>query len=146
MLKDELKTLLGTTYVYYTKAAGFHWNVEGPDFPQYHQFLGDIYSDVYESIDAIAEYIRTLDAYSPGTLARMLELSVLQEQSQIPRAELMIAELCEDTKIYIELLNQTFACAEAENQQGICDFIAGRLDAMNKHCWMLRSILKRQRA
>lgn len=146
MLADHLKTLLGTTYVFYTKAAGFHWNVEGPDFPQYHEFLGDLYSDIYGSIDRIAEYIRTLDCYSPGSLARMLELSVLQEQTKIPRAELMFAELSEDTAKYIAVLNTCFNCAEEENQQGIANFIAERLDAMNKHAWMMRSILKRQRA
>ena len=146
MLSDNLKTLLGTTFVYYTKAHGFHWNVEGPDFPQYHKFLGKLYEEVYESIDRIAEYIRTLDTYSPGSLARMLELSILEEQNLIPRAELMMAELLRDTNTYIDFLNECFAVAEEENQQGIANFIAERLDAMNKHAWMIRSILKKQRA
>lgn len=146
MLCDQLKILLGTTYVLYTKAAGFHWNVEGPDFPQYHQFLGDLYGDIYGSIDSIAEYIRTLDGYAPGTLARMLELSIITEQGKIPRAELMFAELIEDNTKYIALLNECFRCADEENQQGIADYIAGRLDAMNKHQWMMKSIMKRQRA
>ena len=146
MLSDNLKTLLGTTFVYYTKAHGFHWNVEGPDFPQYHKFLGKLYEEVYESIDKIAEYIRTLDTYSPGSLARMLELSILEEQNLIPRAELMMAELLRDTETYITFLNECFAVATEENQQGIANFIAERLDAMNKHAWMIRSILKKQRA
>ena len=146
MLADDLKTLLGTTYVLYTKVAGMHWNVEGPDFPQYHQFLGDLYGDIYGSIDSIAEYIRTLDAYAPGSLARMLELSVIQEQPKIPRAELMFAELIEDNTNYITLLNNCFKSADSENQQGIADYIAGRLDAMNKHNWMMKAIMKRQRA
>lgn len=146
MLSDNLKTLLGSTFVYYTKAHGFHWNVEGPDFPQYHEFLSDLYTEVYGSIDKIAEYIRTLDTYSPGSLARMLELSILEEQNLIPRAELMMAELLRDTNTYIDFLNECFAVAEEENQQGIANFIAERLDAMNKHAWMIRSILKKQRA
>jgi starvation-inducible DNA-binding protein len=146
MLSDNLKTLLGSTFVYYTKAHGFHWNVEGPNFPQYHEFLSDLYTEVYGSIDKIAEYIRTLDTYSPGSLARMLELSILEEQNLIPRAELMMAELLRDTNTYIDFLNECFAVAEEENQQGIANFIAERLDAMNKHAWMIRSILKKQRA
>jgi starvation-inducible DNA-binding protein len=146
MLADELKKLLGTTFVLYTKVHGFHFNVEGPDFPQYHQLLGDIYEDIYSSIDKIGEYIRTLDSYTPGSLARMLELSVIQEQPKIPRAELMFAELIENNTDYICLLNECFKCADEENQQGIADFIAGRLDAMNKHQWMMKAIMKRQRA
>ena len=146
MLADNLKTLLGTTFVYYVKAHGYHWNIEGPNFPQYHEFLQNLYEEVYASIDKIAEYIRTLDTYAPGSLSRMLELSILEEQNLIPRAELMIAELLRDTETYIDLLNECFAVATEENQQGIANFIAERLDAMSKHAWMLRSILKKQRA
>lgn len=146
MLKDDLKVLLGSTFVFYVKAHGFHFNVEGPDFLQYHELFGKIYDDVYGSVDKLGEHIRTLDSYTPGSLARFLELSVLQEQSQIPRAELMIAELEQDNAAMIELLNRVFATADAENKQGIADFIASRLDAHEKWGWMLRSTLKKSRA
>lgn len=145
MLKDDLKTVLGTSFVFYVKAAGFHWNVEGPNFPQYHQFLGDLYQEVYDSLDKMAEIIRQLDSYAPGALSRYLELSAIQEQTQIPRAELMLTELQQDNQILIQCLNAAFASANAENKQGIADFIAGRLDAHEKHAWMLRSIMKYDR-
>jgi DNA-binding ferritin-like protein len=48
--------------------------------------------------------------------------------------------------VLIDLLNQCFASAEQENQQGIADFIAGRIDAQGKHGWMLKSFLKEDRA
>ena len=66
MLADDLKTLLATEYAFVIKAQNFHWNVEGPDFAQYHQFFGELYNEVYENtIDQTAEYIRTLDVYAP---------------------------------------------------------------------------------
>lgn len=65
MLKDKLKQVLGTSFAFYIKAAGFHWNIEGPNFPQYHAFLGDLYNEVYGSIDQLAEIIRQLDSYAP---------------------------------------------------------------------------------
>jgi DNA-binding ferritin-like protein len=58
----------------------------------------------------------------------------------------MMQELYNDNGIIIEHLNEAFAAAEEENQQGIANFIAERLDAHGKHGWQLRSILKRQRA
>lgn len=146
MLKDELKIALGTAYVFYTKAAGFHWNVEGPDFPQYHRFLGKLYEEVYGSIDKLAELVRQLDEYSPGALSRMLELSIIDEQIKIPRAELMLEELYGDNARILDHYKNAFNLAESENQQGIADFIAGRIDAHGKHAWMLRSILKKARA
>jgi starvation-inducible DNA-binding protein len=146
MLIDDLKTLYGSSFVYFAKSFGFHHNVEGPNFPQYHKFLGKIYEDVYDSLDKIAEYIRTLDAYTPGSLMRMLELSVIEEQIKIPRAELMMQELLEDNERMIEILNKCFSAAESENKQGIADFIAGRLDSHEKWGWMLRSTLNKSRA
>lgn len=146
MLKDNMKQVLGTTFAYYIKAAGFHWNVEGPDFPQYHKFFGKIYEEVYSSIDKMAEIVRQLDSYAPGSMARFMELSEIPEQTQIPRAELMVEELLRDNMIMIEVLNSAFAAAEAENKQGVADFLAGRLDAHETWGWQLRSTLKRVRA
>ena len=147
MLVDDLKTLLATQYAFVIKAQLFHWNVEGPDFAQLHEFFGGIYEEVYEnSIDQTAEFIRILDDYTPGSFERFAELSVITGQTKIPRARLMIEELFADAEQLIALLNQCFDAAEAEDQQGICDFLAGRIDAMGKHRWMLRSFLKDQRA
>jgi starvation-inducible DNA-binding protein len=147
MLSDNLKTLLATEYAFVIKAQFFHWNVEGPDFAQLHKFFGKIYDEVYEnSIDQTAEFIRILDDYTPGSFERFAELSLITGQTKIPRARLMIEELLADCQILIDLLNQTFDSAEAEDQQGIADFVAGRIDAMGKHRWMLRSFLRGERA
>jgi len=147
MLADALKTLLATEYAFVIKAQLFHWNVEGPDFAQLHEFFGNIYEEVYDnSIDQTAEFIRILDDYTPGSFERFSELSVVRGQTKIPRARLMIEELFNDSEQLIALLNQCFDVSEAEDQQGICDFLAGRIDAMGKHRWMLRSFLKDSRA
>jgi starvation-inducible DNA-binding protein len=146
MLADDLKTLLGTQYALSIKAQNFHWNVEGPDFAQYHDYFANFYEEVYSAVDRIAEYIRTLQEYSPGSLVRFAELSVIQDQTKIPRARLMFEELLSDNGVMIDLLNQCFASAEQENNQGIVNFIAERLDAHGKHGWMLRSFLKGDRA
>lgn len=147
MLADSLKTLLATEYAFVIKAQFFHWNVEGPDFAQLHEFFGDLYEEVYDnSIDRTAEYIRTLDDYAPGSFERFLELSRISGQTKVPRARLMIEELLANNEQMVDLLNETFAVAEQENQQGIANFIAERIDAHGKHGWMLRSFLKDQRA
>ena len=145
-LKDHMKQVLGTTFAFYIKAAGFHWNVEGPDFPQYHKFFGKIYEEVYGSIDKMAEIIRQLDSYAPGSMTRYAELSAIHEQSLIPRAELMVAELYQDNQILIDVLNQAFAAAESENQQGIMDFLAQRIDSHQMWSWQLKSTLKKDRS
>jgi len=147
MLVNDLKVLLATQYAFVIKAQLFHWCVEGPRFHTLHKFFGKIYEEVYEnSIDQTAEYIRILDSYTPGSFERFIELSLIQGQLKIPRAQLMLDELLTDSQTMIDHLNVCFAAADSENQQGIADFIAGRIDAMGKHRWMLRSFLKEQRA
>ena len=146
-LVKAVKVAFATEYSFFLKAQNFHWNVEGPDFAQLHEFFGDLYEEVYDnSIDRTAEYIRTLDDYTPGSFARFNELSTIEDQTKVPRARLMIEELQANNQQMIELLNQTFEVAVNEKQEGIANFVAERIDAHGKHGWMLRSFLKDARA
>jgi len=145
MLADDLKTLLATQYAFVIKAQFFHWNVEGRDFAQLHKFFGKIYEEVNGAIDATAEYIRIMEEYTPGSFERFSELSLISGQIKVPRARLMLQELLADNQVLIDLLNQCFASADEENQQGIADFLAGRIDAQGKHGWMLKAFLKDNR-
>ena len=146
MLADDLKTLLATQYAYVIKAQFFHGNVEGSNFGELHKFFGKIYDEVFENgIDQTAEFIRILDEYTPGSFERFAELTQIQGQTKVPRARLMLTELLADNQTLIDLLNTCFASAEAENQQGIMDFLAGRIDAQGKHGWMMKAYLKEDR-
>jgi starvation-inducible DNA-binding protein len=142
VLTDQLKILLASQFAYYLKAQYFHWNVEGSDFAQLHEFFGDIYEDAYSAVDPIAEYIRALEEYTPGSLSRFAELSLIPDQTKVPRAKLMIQELLADSQTMVDLLNNCFADAEAENKQDVADFVSGRLGQQNKYAWQLRSFLK----
>jgi starvation-inducible DNA-binding protein len=146
MLSDDLKVLLASNFAYYLKAQYFHWNVEGPDFGELHKFLSKIYEDAYSAIDPTAEYIRYLDDYAPGSFERFNELSQIPGQTKVPRARLMLEELLTNNQQMIEILNQCFAQAEQENQQGIADFVSQRLSQHGKYHWQLRSYLKDARA
>ncbi len=146
MLADDLKTLLASEYAFAIKAQYFHWNVEGSHFRSYHKFFEELYLEISENaIDQIAEYIRTLDTYTPGSFERFAELSVIQGQLKVPRAMIMMQELLEDNFKLEAILKQSFESAQAENNRGIENFIAERLDAHAKHRWMLKSFLKESR-
>lgn len=146
MTSELLKTLLASTYAYTIKAQFFHWNVEGADFYQLHKFFQEIYEDSYSAVDPTAEYIRALNEYTPGSLERFQELSVIMGQTKVPRGELMLQELLADSNVLIGLLTQCFDAATAENHQDIANFIAERLSAYNKYKWQIQSFLKVARA
>lgn len=146
MLSDLLKQLLASNFAYYLKAHMFHWNVEGPDFAQLHEFFSEIYEDAYGAVDQMAEYIRTLDDYAPGSFERFQELTQISGQTKVPRAQLMLEELKVDTERMIELAMQVFEVAQQERREDIANFMAERQSAHGKYLWQIRSFLKTQRA
>lgn len=145
MLVDNLKVLLASTQSFAIKSQNFHWNCEGSDFPQYHQFYDTLYGDVSGTIDQIAEYIRILGHYTPGSLQRYSELTIIEDQVRIPRAELMFVETLDDIQRMVDMIVPMFDEATDEKQQGIANFLAELQDLYGKKAWFIRSILKKER-
>jgi starvation-inducible DNA-binding protein len=141
-LIEMMRKVLADSYAFQLKANNYHWNVEGPNFAQYHEFLGDLYEEVFGATDAIAEQIRALDAYAPGSFTRFLELTDIECETVIPAPLEMLTRLQSDNNRVIETLNIAFKLANEFDKQGLADFLAGRIDAHNKHGWMLRSFTK----
>jgi starvation-inducible DNA-binding protein len=142
-LKIAIRVLMANTYVLYFKAHSFHWNVEGIHFTQYHDFLGDLYEDIHDSIDPIAEFLRKLDDYAPKSLDEMFKYKTLNEETaQISDIREMLLKLLADNEEVIACLNKVFTLASSANKQGIADFVASRIDAHDKHSWFLRASTK----
>lgn len=142
MLVDELKTLLATSFSFYLKTANYHWNIECSDFIQYHPWLAKLYKGVYKTIDPIAEYIRTMQAYTPASLIRFMELTKIEDQLEIAVHMAIFEQLLVDNQIMLDVLNFTFDTAIAEDQQGIANFLAERIDFHQNYAWQIRSTLK----
>lgn len=141
-LIEQMKTILGTTFGLYFKAHSYHWNVEGPDFAQYHDFLGNFYTSVFANVDLIAEHIRALDSYAPVALSRMLELSDIEETDIIPPALTMMSNLKTDNDRYMMHLRAGIVAADAANEPAVGNFLQDILDQHQKQGWMLRSFTK----
>jgi starvation-inducible DNA-binding protein len=141
-LIERMKVVLADSFAFALKCQNYHWNVEGINFPQYHTFFENLYSEVYGSIDSIAEHIRTLDAYAPGSLGRFKELSNISDETTVPSAVMMCQRLMKDNETLISDLTYAYTEAEKQKQYGLANFIQDRIDAHKKHEWMLRSILK----
>jgi starvation-inducible DNA-binding protein len=138
----QLRTILGTNFALYFKAHSYHWNVEGPDFPEYHGFLGNFYDSVFDQTDDIAEHLRRLDSYAPVSLSRMMELSDIEEDVNIPAPVGMFTNLRRDNDRYIIHLRAGIAAADAAGEPAVSNFLQDILGSHQKHAWMLRSITK----
>ena len=141
-LVKAARVAFASEYSFFIKAQNFHWNVEGPDFLQYHDLFGKIYSEVYDSLDTFAEQIRGLGGYAPGSFQKFSMLSQIDDENNILDKTAMTAELLEDSLKIVKILKITFQRSEEFSEYGFSDFVAGRIDAHRKHQWMLRSSLK----
>jgi len=141
-LVKAARVAFASEYSFFIKAQNFHWNVEGPDFLQYHDLFGKIYGEVYDSIDTFAEQIRALGGYAPGSFQKFSMLSQIEDENNILDKTAMTAELLEDSLKIVKILKITFQRSEEFSEYGFSDFVAGRIDAHRKHQWMLRSSLK----
>lgn len=142
-LKAVMQIALSNTFMMYYKSHSYHWNVEGMLFSQYHDFFGDLYEELHEAVDPMAEQIRALDEYAPGSLASILSKSTIEDDMNLPvDLDHMLINLEYANSQVIESLNIAFKLAEQVNKQGLLDFIASRLDAHAKHAWMLKASRK----
>lgn len=141
-LVEKMKVVLASSFAFALKAQNFHWNVEGPNFLQYHDLFAKIYEEVFDAVDTIAEEIRTLNAYAPGSFTRYQQLSIVQDETSIPAAMAMIAKLNEDNAKVISALTEAFLAAEAAKVVGLANFLQDRIDIHSKHGWMLRATMK----
>jgi starvation-inducible DNA-binding protein len=141
-LKQAMKQAFANSFAFYLKAQFFHWNVEGILFPQLHTFFGDIYEEVYGSIDPFAENIRKLGSYAPGSFSRLSQLAAINDEERIPPAKDMLEILLQDNDVILESIKAAYDAAEAVGAHGLSNFLAERQDAHMKHGWMLRATLK----
>jgi starvation-inducible DNA-binding protein len=142
-LVAALKILQANVTFMYYKVHSYHWNVEGIEFSQYHDFYAELYEDIYNSIDPIAENIRKLGEFTPISISELYNFKTVEENNvRVDLIKDQLATLIVDNDKVIESLNKVFALATAANKQGLCNFIADRLDTHAKHGWMLRASAK----
>jgi starvation-inducible DNA-binding protein len=140
---NTLRELLADTVALKFKAHGYHWNVEGDDFPQAHTFFEMLYNDYEEAIDGFAEILRRLDVYAPFKLSRFSALSVdVPETDVTSEFEVMAADLLASNDATLAKLKDCFDMADANREQGVANFIAERIDMHQKWHWQLGAVAK----
>ena len=141
-LNEELTELLADVVSFYFRAHGAHWNVKGADFSEYHKLFLKIYEDVYESIDPIAENLRKLGSIAPFTLGSFMALRCLEDAPTILQDPIALAnDLLVANDMILDELSDAFDCASMYNQQGVANFLAGRIDQHQFWKWQLTASL-----
>ena len=143
-IAEGVSRLLADTYSLYLKTHYFHWNVTGPMFNTLHLMFETQYNELWLATDLIAERIRSLDVYAPGTYSQFAKLSSIKEASGVPKANDMIKELVAGHEAVCRTARSVFPAAEAAADEATKDLLTQRLQLHEKSAWMLRSLLEKQ--
>jgi starvation-inducible DNA-binding protein len=139
-LTNALQKLLADVATFYHIVHEAHWNVTGSDFYQYHKFFDEIVSDVYDSIDPIAENIRKLGAKPAYRMSELFKQATLPDNDiKTDNAVSLSSTLGDLNKKIITTLKSTFDKANSDNEQGVANFIAERIDSHQKWQWFLEA-------
>ena len=139
---QPLNTLLASSYTLYLKTHNYHWNVTGPMFTTLHALFMTQYSELALAVDEVAERIRTLGAYAPGSYTAFAKLSKVKEETGHPDAKTMIKHLVADQAAIIEVARAVIKAAEKDGDQVSADLATRRMEVHAKNAWMLRSHLE----
>ncbi len=137
-----LSRLLADTYTLYLKTHNYHWNVTGPMFTTLHTMFEQQYQELALAVDEIAERIRTLGIFAPGSYSTFKELTQIDEETGVPSAEDMIRQLVLGQEAVVRTAREIFPAIETANDEPTADLLTNRMQIHEKTAWMLRSLLQ----
>jgi starvation-inducible DNA-binding protein len=140
-IADGLARLLADTYTLYLKTHNYHWNVTGPQFSSLHNMFEEQYREMWEALDEIAERIRALGVYAPGSYRKFTELTSIEEEESVPSAEEMIRNLVKGHEAVVRRAREVGEIADDADDEPTEDLITQRMRTHEKTAWMLRSML-----
>ncbi len=141
-ISGGLARVLADTYTLYLKTHNFHWNVTGPMFQTLHLMFEGQYNELALAVDLVAERIRALGEFAPGSYAEYAKLSSIPEANGVPAATDMVKQLVEGHEAVIRTARSVFPWAEKANDQATIDLLTQRLQLHEKTAWMLRSLIQ----
>lgn len=141
-----LSKFLADSYLLYLKTQNYHWNVTGKGFVQLHELFEKQYQDLAENVDVIAERIRALGEYAPGSFAAFSKLTSIKEESSIPTAEEMIQNLVIANETVVTTARELMELTEEYQDDVTADLLTQRMQVHEKNAWMLRSMISANKA
>jgi starvation-inducible DNA-binding protein len=135
-----LTHVLADSYALYLKTHNFHWNVEGPRFRDLHLMFEEQYTELAGAVDLIAERIRALGQYAPGSFSQFARLASVKDAEGVPKAEDMVKQLAVDHEAVEKTIRSALPAAQEAGDEVTVGLLVDRLTVHEKAAWMLRSL------
>lgn len=137
-----LESVIADSYSLMAQTHLAHWNVEGTDFFQLHVAFQGQYEELFTAIDDIAEHLRTLEAYAPGGLEMLSEISAVKPMKKRESSKDFVAGLVAANEAVVASCAKTRDLAADLGDKETEDLMIARVQVHNKNIWMLKSHLK----
>lgn len=142
-IAEGLSRVLADTYTLYLTTHNFHWNVTGPHFNSLHAMFMTQYTELWGSTDIIAERIRALGHYAPGSYAEFSKIATVPDVPQNPpKAMEMVRILVKGHETVSRIAREFIPVAEEAGDDPTADMLTARCTVHDQTAWMLRSLLE----
>lgn len=141
LLCKALSKLLADAYLLYLKTQNYHWNVTGKMFRTLHVMFEEQYKEQAEAIDTIAERIRALGEFAPGSFASFSKVTSIKEENGVPTAEEMIHNLVVGNEAVVTTAREIISLSDECEDDVTADLMIARMQVHEKNAWMLRSLI-----
>jgi len=140
-IAEALSRVLADSYTLYLKTHNFHWNVTGPQFQALHTMFEQHYTELALAVDEVAERIRTLGIFAPGSYAQFSKLTSITEETGVPSSDEMVRQLVQGHEAVARTARSALSVAQEGGDEASLDLLVGRVKVHEKTAWMLRSML-----
>lgn len=140
LVAHSLSRALANTYALYLKTQNYHWNITGANFIALHKLFEEQYLELADSIDVIAERIRTLGYFPPASFKAFLDITDLKEDEFDTKPEVILKNLINANEICIKSYIALKRLSEQKDDVS-ADLMVSRIGVLQKNVWMLRSFL-----
>lgn len=127
--------------ILFVKLHHFHWYVKGPNFFALHSKFEEIYDEINELYDAVAERLLTLGGAPASTLKEYLALSTIKEATANQTALDMVKSLHGDLTQLVSEFNEALKLAQSSGDEATADMLINAIANFEKTNWMLKATL-----
>ncbi|MFW5736710.1 MAG: Dps family protein [Halanaerobium sp.] len=139
---EKLNTYLANMAVLNTKLHNLHWNVEGKQFMQVHNFTEELYDDFFEKFDEVAEIMKMKGEFPLVKLSDYQQASTIEElDSKKYGVDEVLAEVETDLKEMKKLATEIRTDADEAGDFEVVGALEDHVASYSQNLWFLRAIL-----
>ncbi|TLD80472.1 DNA starvation/stationary phase protection protein [Helicobacter sp. MIT 05-5293] len=139
---ESLKQIQADAAVFFVKVHNFHWNVKGMDFHPTHKATEEIYEKFADVFDDVAERVLQIGEVPYVTLADMLKVAKIKEESKTTFHSKEIAQaILKDYEYFLKAFENLSDEADKADDKVTAAYADDKVAELQKAIWMLKAQL-----